>query len=135
MNHGEIAVALPVSLSNHINVAQNILDQPAKCRSLDLTSRRQVDGVIRPSAPGTSGTEFNMTVVDYFRREGLGIGGREGLRDGYCLSSRLGWRLCVRSGSDTNTDRVFEPGTTVNYENQFFMPGIEGILHDRIVPL
>jgi hypothetical protein len=28
--------------------------------------------------------------------------------------------------SETNADRVFEPGTAVNYENQFFMPSHQG---------
>jgi hypothetical protein len=29
--------------------------------------------------------------------------------------------------SDINRDRLFEPGTAVNYENQFFMPRREGM--------
>ena len=28
--------------------------------------------------------------------------------------------------SDTDTDRLFEPHTAVNYENQFFMPEHQG---------
>ena len=84
-----------------------------------------IRSILRPGLPVR---KFNETVVDYFRREGLWE--RRGWVGGYEMGIAFppDWvgNFVFDPASDTNTDRVFEPRTAVNYENQFFMPEHQG---------
>jgi Xaa-Pro aminopeptidase len=132
MKHGEIVL---VDLSGvfkryHINVARTFsIGQPAAAVT-DLTSRaaRSMQVIHSLLRPGLPVREFNETVVDYFRREGLWE--RRGWIGGYEMGIAFppDWvgNFVFDPASDTDTERVFEPCTAVNYENQFFLPDHRG---------
>jgi hypothetical protein len=67
-------------------------------------------------------------MVDYFRREGLWE--RRGWIGGYEMGIAFppDWvgNFVFDPALDTNADRLFEPRTAVNYENQFFLPDHQG---------
>jgi hypothetical protein len=78
--------------------------------------------------PGLPVREFNAAVVDYFRREGLWE--RRGWVGGYEMGIAFppDWvgNFVYDPASEATGGEVFEAGTAVNYENQFFMPNHTG---------
>lgn len=132
MQHGEMVL---VDLSGvfkryHINIARTFSIGSPSAEVKDLTDRaaRSMDlirSILRPNLPIR---EFNTTVMDYFRKEGLWE--RRGWVGGYEMGAAFppDWvgNFVFDPLSEINTDRVFEPGTAVNYENQFFMPAHQG---------
>lgn len=114
----------------HINFARTFaIGEPSK-EVLDLTNRaaRSMDlvrSLLRPNLPVC---ELNEALVDYFRKEGLWE--RRGWIGGYEMGIAFppDWvgNFVFDPASDINTESVFEPGTAVNYENQFFMPDHQG---------
>jgi Xaa-Pro dipeptidase len=88
----------------------------AVAASMDL-----IRGILRPNLPVR---EFNRTVMDYFVRERLWE--RRGWIGGYEMGIAFppDWvgNFVFDPLSEINEDRLFEPGTAVNYENQFFLP-------------
>jgi hypothetical protein len=84
-----------------------------------------IRGVLRPNLPVR---EFNETMMNYFIEEGLW--GERGWVGGYemGISFPPDWvgNFIFDPLSEINADRLFEPGTAVNYENQFFLPRFVG---------
>jgi Xaa-Pro dipeptidase len=84
-----------------------------------------IAGILRPNLPVR---ELNEAVKSYFEEQGLWesrgwIGGYE---MGIAFAPDWVGNFVYDPQSDDNGERVFEPGTSVNYENQFFMPGHVG---------
>jgi Xaa-Pro aminopeptidase len=132
MKHGEVVL---VDLSGvfkryHINVARTFSIGQPSAEVRDLTSRAARSMAVIKSIlrPGLAVREFNRTVVDYFRREGLWE--RRGWVGGYEMGIAFppDWvgNFVYDPASDTDTERTFEPRTAVNYENQFFLPEHKG---------
>ncbi len=132
MRHGEMVLVdlAGVYKRYHVNVARTFsLGEPsAEVRDLTDRAARSMDlirSMLRPNLPVR---EFNMTVLDYFRGEGLWE--RRGWVGGYEMGAAFppDWvgNFVFDPLSSENADRVFEPGTAVNYENQFFMPNHQG---------
>lgn len=132
MQHGEMVL---VDLSGvfkryHINMARTFSIGEPSADVRDLTDRAArsmqiIKSILRPNLPVS---EFNATVMNYFRQEGLWE--RRGWVGGYEMGIAFppDWvgNFVVDPLSETNADRVFEPGTAINYENQFFMPSHQG---------
>jgi Xaa-Pro dipeptidase len=132
MKHGEMVL---VDLSGvfkryHINIARTFAIGEPSAEVRDLTNRAArsmelIRSILRPNLPLR---EFYSTVVDYLRREGLWE--RRGWVGGYEMGIAFppDWvgNFVFDPLSSENADRVFEPGTAVNYENQFFMPDHQG---------
>jgi Xaa-Pro aminopeptidase len=132
MRHGELVLVdlAGVYKRYHINMAHTFsIGQPsAEVRDIAARVARSMDLIrsfLRPNLPVR---ELNTKVLDYFRREGLWE--RRGWVGGYEMGIAFppDWvgNFVYDPTSETNADRVFEPGTAVNYENQFFMPGHRG---------
>jgi Xaa-Pro aminopeptidase len=114
----------------HINIARTFsIGEPSpEVRHLTDRAARSMEvirSILRPNLPVR---EFNSTVVDYLRQEGLWD--RRGWVGGYEMGIAFppDWvgNFVFDPLSDVNADRLFEPGTAVNYENQFFMPAHQG---------
>jgi Xaa-Pro aminopeptidase len=115
----------------HANMARTFsLGEPAG-DVLDV-ARRAVGsmdvlrGLLRPNLPVA---ELNETLLRYYKDQGLWqdrgwIGGYE---MGIAFPPDWVGNFVFDFLSPINADRVFEPGTAVNYENQFFMPRHEGM--------
>jgi Xaa-Pro aminopeptidase len=78
-------------------------------------------GMLRPNLPVR---ELNKAILDYFKQDGLWetrgwVGGYE---MGICFMPDWVGNFVFDPLSEINADRLFEPGTIVNYENQFFLP-------------
>ena len=132
MQHGELVLVdlAGVFKRYHINIARtfSIGEPSAEVRELTDRAARSMDlirSILRPNLPVR---EFNSTILDYFRREGLWE--RRGWVGGYEMGAAFppDWvgNFVFDPMSSENTDRVFESGTAVNYENQFFMPDHRG---------
>jgi len=132
MQHGELVLVdlCGVYKRYHINIARTFaIGQPSievrQLTSAAAGSMEVIRSMLRPNLPVR---EFNATVVDYFKREGLWE--RRGWVGGYEMGIAFppDWvgHFVFDPAADTNTDRMFEPRTAVNYENQFFMPGHQG---------
>jgi Xaa-Pro aminopeptidase len=96
----------------------------------DLTARAArsmelIRSILRPALPVR---DFNRAVLEYFKEQGLWQ--RRGWIGGYEMGIAFppDWvgHFVFDPAADPDTDRIFEPGTAVNYENQFFMPGHRG---------
>jgi Xaa-Pro dipeptidase len=110
----------------HINMARTFfLGKPSPdvvsmtdkiARSMEL-----IRAILRPNLPVR---EFNKQVMDYFVRENLW--GSRGWIGGYEMGIAFppDWvgNVVYDPLSEINAERIFEPGTAVNYENQFFLP-------------
>lgn len=132
MQHGEMVL---VDLSGvfkryHINMARTFSIGEPSAEVRDLTDRAArsmeiIRSLLRPNLPVR---EFNAAVLDYFHREGLWE--RRGWVGGYEMGIAFppDWvgNFVFDPLSGENADRLFEPGTAVNYENQFFMPDHQG---------
>ena len=132
MQHGEIVL---VDLSGvfkryHINVARTFsLGEPsAEVRAITTRAAMSMELIRSTLRPGLPVSEFNRTVVDYFRREGLWE--RRGWVGGYEMGIAFppDWvgNFVFDPASGTDTSQVFAPNTAVNYENQFFLPQHQG---------
>jgi Xaa-Pro aminopeptidase len=132
MQHGELVLVdlAGVFKRYHVNIARTFSIGQPSVEIRDLTARvaRSMDlirSILRPNLPVR---ELNSTILDYFRREGLWE--RRGWVGGYEMGIAFppDWvgDFVFDPTSETNADRTFEPGTGVNYENQFFMPGHRG---------
>lgn len=132
MQHGEMVL---VDLSGvfkryHINMARSFSIGEPSAEVRDLTDRaaRSMEIIRSLLRPNLQVREFNAAVLDYFRREGLWE--RRGWIGGYEMGIAFppDWvgNFVVDPLSDENADRLFEPGSAVNYENQFFMPDHQG---------
>ncbi|MEX2648505.1 MAG: Xaa-Pro peptidase family protein [Alphaproteobacteria bacterium] len=82
--------------------------------------------ILRPNLPVA---ELNRTMKTYYEEHGLWrdrgwIGGYE---MGIAFPPDWVGGFVYDPLSEINADRVFEPGTAVNYENQFFLPRHEGM--------
>jgi Xaa-Pro aminopeptidase len=115
----------------HANMARTFsMGEPAK-DVLEI-ARRSVGsmdvlrGLLRPNLPVR---ELNQTLLRYYQDQGIWqdrgwIGGYE---MGIAFPPDWVGNFVFDFLSEINADRVFEPGTAVNYENQFFMPRHEGM--------
>ena len=132
MQHGELVLVdlAGVFKRYHINMARtfSIGEPSAEVRKLTSCIAHSMDlirSILRPNLPVR---DFNSTVMDYFQKEGLWE--RRGWVGGYEMGIAFppDWvgNFVYDPLSDINADRVFEPGTAVNYENQFFMPAHQG---------
>jgi hypothetical protein len=76
---------------------------------------------LRPNLPVG---ELNQAIRDYF--EAAGLWDKRGWLGGYEMGIAFppDWvgNFVYDPLAELNRDRVFEPGTAVNYENQFFLP-------------
>lgn len=114
----------------HINMARSfsIGEPTAEVRDLTNRAARSMEIIRSMMRPNLPVREFNETVLDYFRKEGLWE--RRGWIGGYEMGIAFppDWvgNFVFDPLSDVNADRLFEPGTAVNYENQFFMPDHQG---------
>lgn len=110
----------------HVNQARTFsVGEPAKdvaalakkiAASMDVFRR-----MLRPNLPVR---ELNKAILDYFKKDGLWemrgwVGGYE---MGICFMPDWVGHFVFDPLSAINADRLFEPGTIVNYENQFFLP-------------
>ncbi len=82
--------------------------------------------ILRPNLPVA---ELNRTMKAYYEEQGIWrdrgwIGGYE---MGIAFPPDWVGNFVYDPLSPINADRVFEPGTAVNYENQFFLPRHEGM--------
>jgi len=128
MNKGELVL---VDLSGvfkryHINMARTFSIGEPEPMVRDLGSRiaRSMDvirSLLRPDLPVG---ELNRTIKRYFVEEGLweSRGWVGGYEMGIAFPPDWVGNFVYEPLSNTNADRTFEPGTAVNYENQFFMP-------------
>ena len=132
MQHGELVLVdlAGVFKRYHINMARTFSIGEPSAEVRELTSRIAhsmdlIRSILRPNLPVR---DFNSTVMDYFQKEGLWE--RRGWVGGYEMGIAFppDWvgNFVYDPLSDINADRVFEPGTAVNYENQFFMPAHQG---------
>jgi Xaa-Pro dipeptidase len=132
MQHGEMVLVdlAGVFKRYHVNIARtfSIGEPSAEVRDLTDRAARSMDLIRSTLRPNLSVREFNSAVLDYFRREGLWE--RRGWVGGYEMGAAFppDWvgNFVFDPLSSENADRVFEPGTAVNYENQFFMPDHQG---------
>jgi Xaa-Pro aminopeptidase len=114
----------------HINMARTFSTGEPDADVTNVANRiahsmELLRGILRPNLPVR---EFNETVMNYFIEEGLWddrgwVGGYE-----MGISFPPDWvvNLIFDPLSEINADRLFEPGTAVNYENQFFLPRFVG---------
>jgi Xaa-Pro aminopeptidase len=89
-------------------------------------SMKVLKSILRPNLPVV---ELNRTMKAYYDEQGLWrdrgwIGGYE---MGIAFPPDWVGPFVYDPLSPINADRVFEPGTAVNYENQFFLPRHEGM--------
>ena len=132
MQYGELVLVdlAGVCKRYHINMARTFcLGQPSG-EVRDLTSRaaRSMELIRSMLRPGLLVREFNAAVVDYFRRAGLWelrgwVGGYE---MGIAFPPDWVGNFVYDPASEAAGGEVFEAGTAVNYENQFFMPDHAG---------
>ena len=86
-----------------------------------------IDGILRP---GLGVAELITATKAYY--EDVGIWSDAGWVGGYELGLAFppDWvGNFVYEMSDTDSDRIFEPGTIVNFESQFFAPRMSGITY------
>lgn len=101
--------------------ANDVAERAAKaCGSMAVLA-----SILRPNLPVA---ELNRTMKAYYEDQGLWqdrgwIGGYE---MGIAFPPDWVGGFVYDPLSPINADRAFEPGTAVNYENQFFMPRHEG---------
>lgn len=114
----------------HINLARTFsIGEPArqvaeKARKA-AASMDVIAALLRPNLPVR---ELNEAVKRYFMEAGLweSRGWVGGYEMGIAFPPDWVGNFVYDPLSDINADRLFEPGTAVNYENQFFMPGHVG---------
>jgi Xaa-Pro aminopeptidase len=110
----------------HVNMARSFsMGEPA--RDVRETTDRIAQsmpvlrGLLRPNLPVR---ELNQAIRDYF--EAAGLWDKRGWLGGYEMGIAFppDWvgNFVYDPLSPLNADRFFEPGTAVNYENQFFLP-------------
>ena len=115
----------------HCNMARTFaLGEPA-ADVMDLAERAVgsmdlIRDMIRPNLPVA---ELGRALIDYY--EGQGIWQHRGWIGGYEMGIAFppDWvgSFVFDPLSEINADRVFEPGTAINYENQFFLPRLTGL--------
>jgi len=115
----------------HANAARSYsMGEPAQdVAEIARRSAGSIDllkSILRPNLPVA---ELNKTMMDYYVDQGLWqdrgwIGGYE---MGIAFPPDWVGAFVFDPLSDINRERLFEPGTAVNYENQFFMPRREGM--------
>lgn len=110
----------------HMNVARTFsIGEPdkdvAEVARKAAASMEIITQLLRPNLPVR---ELNDTVKSYFVEEGLwdSRGWVGGYEMGIAFPPDWVGAFVYDPMSDINADRLFEPGTAVNYENQFFMP-------------
>jgi Xaa-Pro aminopeptidase len=128
MQKGEVVLVdlSGVSKRYHINMARTFsLGEPAR-DVVEVTSRAAkamayVRSLLRPNLPVG---EFNKAIVAHLTEAGLWE--RRGWVGGYEMGIAFppDWvgNFVFDPMADGDTDRVFEAGTAVNYEHQFFLP-------------
>ena len=115
----------------HCNMARTFaLGEPA-ADVMDLTERAVgsmdlIRDMIRPNLPVA---ELSRALIDYYEEQGIWqhrgwIGGYE---MGIAFPPDWVGNFVFDPLSEINADRVFEPGTAINYENQFFLPRLTGL--------
>jgi Xaa-Pro aminopeptidase len=128
INHGELVL---VDLSGvykryHVNMARtfSVGEPAAEAKTIAdraAASMEIIRGMLRPNLPVC---EFNETVKAFLTQEKLWE--RRGWIGGYEMGIAFppDWvgNFVYDPLSQLNAERVFEPGTAVNYENQFFLP-------------
>ena len=133
MQSGELVLVDVSGVYNryHINMARtfSLGEQPADTMEIAAKaagSMKVIQSILRPNLPVR---EFNETVMAYYKDEG--IWDRRGWIGGYEMGVAFppDWvgTFVYDPLSEANTDRLFEPGTAVNYENQFFLPRHAGM--------
>jgi Xaa-Pro aminopeptidase len=110
----------------HINMARTFFLGEPSADVVSKTSRiaksmELIRSILRPNLPVR---ELNRLVMDYFICENLWacrgwIGGYE---MGIAFPPDWVGNFVYDPLSEINAERVFDPGTAVNYENQFFLP-------------
>jgi Xaa-Pro aminopeptidase len=110
----------------HINIARtfSIGEPEQEVSELGQRIARSMELIRSLLRPHLAVADLNQTVKRYFVEEGLWE--RRGWVGGYEMGIAFppDWvgNFVYEPLSDINADRNFEPGTAVNYENQFFMP-------------
>jgi Xaa-Pro aminopeptidase len=128
MRRGELVVVdvSGVYKRYHINMARTFfLGEPgADIVTLTNTIAESMEIIRNTLRPNLPIRELGKQVMDYFVRTNLWasrgwIGGYE---MGIAFPPDWVGNFVYDPLSDINAERVFEPGTAVNYENQFFLP-------------
>ncbi len=101
---------------------QDVMDYAARCSA----SMKLLGDLIRPNLPVK---ELYDTMKAFYEEQGVWqdrgfIGGYE---MGIAFPPDWVGNFIYDVASTENIDRVFEPGTAVNYENQYFMPRQKGL--------
>jgi Xaa-Pro aminopeptidase len=110
----------------HINMARTFsMGEPAKDVAAVARTAAQSMAVIRAALkPNLPVRELNGVVLEHMTAAGLWE--RRGWVGGYEMGIAFppDWvgNFIYDPLSEVNTERLFEPGTAVNYENQFFLP-------------
>jgi Xaa-Pro aminopeptidase len=128
IRQGEVVLAdvCGVYKRYHINMARTFsVGEPragaAAVAEKAAAAMKLIRGILRPNLPVR---ELNRAIKDYFVREKLWE--RRGWIGGYEMGIAFppDWvgNFVYDPTSEINEDRVFEPGTAVNYENQFYLP-------------
>jgi Xaa-Pro aminopeptidase len=110
----------------HINMARSFsMGEPAQDVAIVTSKAAASMGVIRTALrPNLPVRELNRIVLEELTASGLWE--RRGWIGGYEMGIAFppDWvgNFVYEPLSETNSDRLFVPGTAVNYENQFFLP-------------
>jgi Xaa-Pro aminopeptidase len=110
----------------HINMARTFcLGEPAKdVAAVARTAAASMDVIRDALKPNLPVREHNRLILEHMIAAGLWE--RRGWIGGYEMGIAFppDWvgNFVYDPLSEINADRLFEPGTAVNYENQFFLP-------------
>ena len=131
MQHGEMVLVdlAGVFKRYHINIARTFSIGEPSVEVRDLTARaaRSMELIRSMLRPGLPVREFNARCLIIFGAKGCGsvAVGSAAMKWAPPSPDWVG-NFVFDPLSTENADRVFEPGTAVNYENQFFMPDHRG---------
>jgi Xaa-Pro aminopeptidase len=110
----------------HINIARSFcMGEPAKdVQAVARKAAASMDVIRATLQPNLPVGELNRVILEHMTAAGLWD--RRGWVGGYEMGIAFppDWvgNFIYDPVSEINADRLFEPGTAVNYENQFFLP-------------
>jgi len=132
IRHGEVVLVdlCGVYKRYHINIARSFsMGEPAKdVHAVARKAAASMDVIRAALQPNLPVRELNRVILKYLAAAGLWD--RRGWVGGYEMGIAFppDWvgNFIYDPMSEINADHLFEPGTAVNYENQFFLPGHVG---------
>lgn len=120
-----------VSGRYHANLARTWWTGEPPAEAAEIAARAaQSLSVLKDTAyPGITADELGREMVRYYKEAGLW--GRRSWVGGYEMGVAFppAWtgNYVFDPDSEIGRDKVFEPGTAINYENQFHLPGQRGL--------